>query len=764
MNATMVKNGDFTPFMEKLVDETTGKFQYAYCREDLTAMHAAMERAKGSSGYASRRENLLRCLSESGLECSPETDAAQLSALISQVPTREECCRMLLEELYAIYRQFPTAQDYMARLVRRLGDPEFAGDSVRLAIVKQFIKYTDYNTAPIKTHAREIYGLTPTQAKDTQALLQVMDERIFDILETISTMDKAHKRDARRKFALLKLADDLAFGRFRTNGKTKTDLYMFAFAFHMTVYTGAFGDPEQPDRDIAKNLFRDYYQDNLLRYISEDYIRNFRMYDSEPTGEGINYKNYAEIIYIYFLRKSQEEMDARKRIKRANLLIDKCFQMAQAREKENKQPSKKEWLITDDYNAMFTDVMWSMTEEELAEYLCEHFEIPTQVRDKARITAQWEEYAALNNYLEIMDLDLSSDAVGERISTPLFDSSVIDQMGFDSGFTGLLAKMEQLLQLRRPSAAAAYACVLEQEGNSDCAQRLLTAAAGLDCLVARLRAAAQHPEQAAENRKILYQQLTDAFGINKLKEAGDIPNKALLCQIRDHLSGIRTSVHRVDTAHDRLADLAKRTVNNFRKRTRGLRCDMPDHRDYLTVCANLTEITAQIPSLLKLAAQEEQAMACLSEDLNQDLQTLSELTGTSLTVAPDAGWCSRYAEELRSLQTGLLNLLPGWMTAVFTPQETPWVLPPDVEKALASYREEQSYFTRISRTALIAAHYHQFIYNDQTEHTSMPQLLAEFCAAANPVLDACRYQRISQKNLFDMFTIFSLYYSINIEK
>jgi hypothetical protein len=45
----------------------------------------------------------------------------------------------------------------------------------------------------------------------------------------------------------------------------------------------------------------------------------------------------------------------------------------------------------------------------------------------------------------------------------------------------------------------------------------------------------------------------------------------------------------------------------------------------------------------------------------------------------------------------------------------------------------------------------------------MPQLLGEFRTGLDPVLDACRFQRISQKNLFDMFVLFLLYYQLNMD-
>ena len=46
----------------------------------------------------------------------------------------------------------------------------------------------------------------------------------------------------------------------------------------------------------------------------------------------------------------------------------------------------------------------------------------------------------------------------------------------------------------------------------------------------------------------------------------------------------------------------------------------------------------------------------------------------------------------------------------------------------------------------------------------MPQLYAAFCRMADPILEESRYQPISEKNLFDMFTLFELYHSIALDR
>ena len=95
---------------------------------------------------------------------------------------------------------------------------------------------------------------------------------------------------------LIELCNDLAAGNFRVNGKTKVYLYYFAFMFEMTVPLD--GQECEPERNIVKNLFQDYYNDNFLRLLSTDYSdpKKAAAFEKEPTGEGINYKSFVEAI------------------------------------------------------------------------------------------------------------------------------------------------------------------------------------------------------------------------------------------------------------------------------------------------------------------------------------------------------------------------------------------------------------------------------------------------------------------------------------
>ncbi|MDO4322182.1 MAG: hypothetical protein Q4C61_06610 [Lachnospiraceae bacterium] len=150
------------------------------------------------------------------------------------------------------------------------------------------------------------------------------------------------KKDVRKKkredWKLLRLCDDLASGNFKTNnGQTRVYLYYFAIMFDMSVSLQRMEayDSEEDGRnletDIEKNLFEDYYNDNLIRFLREEYAdpQYASSYEREPTGDGINYKNFAEAVYLYYLYHKEWKLTPGERIARAERMIDRCIARAQ---------------------------------------------------------------------------------------------------------------------------------------------------------------------------------------------------------------------------------------------------------------------------------------------------------------------------------------------------------------------------------------------------------------------------------------------------
>lgn len=89
--------------------------------------------------------------------------------------------------------------------------------------------------------------------------------------------------------------------------------------------------------DMQAYLFEDYYSDNIMKFLLNRYEREKHIkslqgngkgegndYETEPRGDGINYKNYAEMIYLYFLYRKDLNLTPGERIDMAEKIIAKC--------------------------------------------------------------------------------------------------------------------------------------------------------------------------------------------------------------------------------------------------------------------------------------------------------------------------------------------------------------------------------------------------------------------------------------------------------
>ena len=228
---------------------------------------------------------------------------------------------------------------------------------------------------------------------------------------------KAKKASAKKNdidFELLEICNDLADGNFRVNGKTKVYLYYFAFMFDMTI--PLVGRKCDAERNIVKNLFQDFYNDNLLRSLSTNYIdsHNSIAIEREPTGEGINYKNFVEMIYIYFLCRDDLDMTQGEKIDKAEAIIDECVKRAR---KENISVPSNVGVHTDIYRDRHVNVLLNKKVDEVADYILANYQVYSPDNNGiARIMVASEENTASDFIEEIMDyLD------GEYLDIELFD-------------------------------------------------------------------------------------------------------------------------------------------------------------------------------------------------------------------------------------------------------------------------------------------------------------------------------------------------------
>lgn len=267
------------------------------------------------------------------------------------------------------------------------------------------------------------------------------------------------KRNAAKKDSidpeLIEMCRDLAAGNFRVNGKTKVYLYYFAFMFGMTVPME--GRECAPERDLVKNLFQDFYNDNLLRLLSSDYSdpKKAAALEREPTGEGINYKSFVEVIYLYFLCREDLDMTPGEKIDAAEAVILDCVKRA----KKSGQPaSQPVGTHTEVYRALHINVLLNKAPEELADYILAHYQVfSPDNAGIARIMVAAEENTASDLIEEIM-----SGLDETYLNIPPFDAcqrddrsrGIKDDIVFQSDNSAFDWKVKTLLEERYAGDAA----------------------------------------------------------------------------------------------------------------------------------------------------------------------------------------------------------------------------------------------------------------------------------------------------------------------
>lgn len=158
-------------------------------------------------------------------------------------------------------------------------------------------------------------------------------------------------------------SNNLAKGRFGKSKAIKKPLYYFAFAFNMKYYSSADQEDYDKQKDIKKRLFEDYYSDNLISFLSAESSKNM---EAEPSGYSINYKNFAEVIYLYYLNK--EGLTPAEKLSHAENVIDKIKKLERGKGRNHKAD-----LFTEDYSKKVNDEVFRLEEGELENYITDNF-------------------------------------------------------------------------------------------------------------------------------------------------------------------------------------------------------------------------------------------------------------------------------------------------------------------------------------------------------------------------------------------------------
>lgn len=359
-----------------------------------------------------------------------ETEYYEQLISMSEIPDAEEIEILFVAELCSKYHEYPTPEQYMLRIVNTLSSSAdvWDNDTLRVRILKQFIKYGSYlaeanfgGRMTVKKYVSEKLN----RAVNDNDVLANLDDGIFSCLEDAIRDDLKPKG----RYGIIKLADDLASGKFRTGGATRRGLYLFAMVYGMT-YT-----IDSPDRitdfksDIEKNLFTDYYTNNLMRYISDVYKNGLSQFEADPSGQGINYKNFAEMIYLYFINNSK--YTPQEKISMSARMIANVQDSASKKISSDKTQAHGTMY----YRELFTEDILMLSEDKFEEFIRKNYNCNTG-GTIGGIQLETSQNTAFTEYQAI--LSKLKAHIRERDELPNDDAVSFESCNYGLWFTGVL--------------------------------------------------------------------------------------------------------------------------------------------------------------------------------------------------------------------------------------------------------------------------------------------------------------------------------------
>ena len=441
--------GTITKRLDDALDGLHNDFKALYTIEDFENKLKALNQAGSQSDRPSKLRKLCDMFDICKIPYERGKDNVYYEKIVknSNIPTFSEIEDRILYTLFTHYGQYPAPEDYMKRMVDRLsfeGDG-WAEDSLRLRILKQFIKYGNYlEDAGVEgkkvIHAYVGAKLGTEGEMDEDAILENIDDGVFDEMlreedidnESLDYIRARERKKARKKrYKLLKAANDLATGKFRTAGSTKKNLYLFAMVYGMTYYSGnaKSGEIVDYETDIEKNLFLDYYTNNLVQFIFQDYRDKLCEYELDPSGQGINYKNYAEMIYLYYINKN---ISPQEKLRRSSEMI-KRVQKQQSEMGRTKVDTKERntayyrkfpFMRNDIGNGLYSEDILCLAESDFEDFICKYYNC-----DKS-----------IDNYLQVEIEQNSAFEVYSSILQELCDLKMpLDNCNYGLWFTDIAA-------------------------------------------------------------------------------------------------------------------------------------------------------------------------------------------------------------------------------------------------------------------------------------------------------------------------------------
>lgn len=409
--------GTITRRMDSVFTGLENEFKTLYDRADIEKRLADLKRVSSKAARLSKLQNLYELLDACKVPYEKGQTNEYYETLIKEadLPTFQDLEDRVMYAIYKKYEAFPSPEDYMKRIVDRLSAKEdhWGTDTLRLRILKQFIKYgnglADAGFQGKAAVGNYVKTKTGNKKLTENELLEALDDDVFACLQTA----KEWQKKPNGTYGLLKTADDLATGKFRGGNATKKSLYLFAMVYGMTYFDGSMGEIRDYESDIETNLFRDYYTNNLIRFLTESYQepKADNTYEQDPSGQGINYKNFAEIIYLYYI---SQDCSPQEKIKRSHEMIKRVQDSKAKKTLPAQEGAEGETGYYRTYvkNGAFNGLL-HRSEADFEEFICTHY----QTENAASLGAllkNVEQNSAYKTYKKILQSVLDLDVLQAR--------------------------------------------------------------------------------------------------------------------------------------------------------------------------------------------------------------------------------------------------------------------------------------------------------------------------------------------------------------
>lgn len=421
------QNMTYTRRLDSTLNDLKKEFSTVCGKRDFERKLLALKESEGFSDYGSKLRSLTNLFDMRGIPYELGRDYKYYENIVksSELPDSIDVENRILYSLYRAFKRFPNPEAYMRRLVDRLSLEKdgWGTDSLRLRILKRFIKYagcfkytveTIDETGKVKKTTEVIYGgegyikkyiknVLGKSSKTVDDILESIDDGVFEVLKTASR----EQLRARGTYGLLNMADELANGEFKTGGATKRALYMFAMAYGMTYFSGDTNNGEILDSrtDLETNLFRDYYTNNLMRFLTSAYEGSLSAFELDPSGQGINYKNYAEMVYLYYISKSMEPCE---KIKCSNEMIKRLIEREKSGVPKIKSSKNEENTVyfrglfkIDKTDGVFVEDALRLTEEKFEDFIYNNYDIENE-ENEGPLMINTDQQTAYKEYLGIL--------------------------------------------------------------------------------------------------------------------------------------------------------------------------------------------------------------------------------------------------------------------------------------------------------------------------------------------------------------------------